>query len=100
VAAHDQGLSGADDGPVTQSPDTSPEIEAMQVARWRAMEPWEKIALVASLQRLADGAAICGILDRHPAADATEVRLRLAALRYGRDFVSEHLGWDPDLHGW
>ena len=90
----------SDDGPVTQSPDTSPEIEALQIAAWRKMEPWQKIALVASLQRLADGAAVAGILQRHPAAGPEEIRLRLAALRYGREFVSVHLGWDPQVHGW
>ena len=99
MAADDQGLSG-DDGPVTQSPDTSPEIEALQVARWRAMEPWEKIAIVRSLNRLVDGAAVAGIRERHPEADAREVRMRLAALRYGRDFTADVLGWDPDVQGW
>ena len=100
MAAHDQGLSGADDGPVTQSPDTSPEIEAMQLARWRAMEPWEKIALAADLQRFADGMAVVGILTRHPGAGAAEVRLRLLALHHGGDFMRTHFGWDPDERGW
>ena len=90
----------SDDGPVTQSPDTSPEIEALQIAAWRAMEPWQKIAIVRGLQRLADGAAVAGILERHPGADAREVRLRLAALRYGPDFTRQLLDWDPAVHGW
>ncbi|HEX5011834.1 MAG TPA: hypothetical protein VFY71_15685 [Planctomycetota bacterium] len=93
-------MSAPDDGPVTQSRDTSPEIEALQVARWRAMEPWEKIALVSDLQRAGDNAAIVGILLRHPAATTAEVRLRLAALKYGRNFMTRYFDWDPDVHGW
>jgi hypothetical protein len=100
VAAHDQGVSGGDDGPVTQSPDTSLEIEALQIARWRAMEPWEKIALSLQLQRIADDAAIVGILSRHPGADEREVRLRLFALHHGRDLALEVFDWDPDVRGW
>jgi hypothetical protein len=101
VAAHGrEGVSEGGDGPVTQSPDTSPEIEARMVALWRAMEPWQKFALVSSLQRMADGATIIGILDRHPHADEAELRLRLAALRYGAEFTREHLDWDPDVRGW
>lgn len=95
-----EGVSGEGDAPVTQSPDTSPEAEAMIVSLWRAMEPWQKFAMVRSLQRMADSAAIVGLLERHPRADDQELRCRLAALRYGREFTSEHLGWDPEIHGW
>jgi hypothetical protein len=100
VAAH--GREGVSDGegPVTQSADTSPEIEARLLALWRVMEPWQKFALLDSLQRMADGATIVGLLDRHPGAGDDELRLRLAALRYGADFTREHLQWDPDAHGW
>jgi len=100
VAAHGREGVNAGDARVTQSRDTSPEAEAMLLSLWRAMEPWQKFALVSSLQRMADGAAIIGILDRHPGAEDDELRRRLAALRYGRDFSAEHLGWDPDVHGW
>ncbi len=99
MAAHGRGHV-SDDGPVTQSPDTSPEIEAMLVARWRAMEPWQKISVVSDLQRAGDEAAIVGILQRHPFAGPAEVRLRLAALKHGREFAVRYFGWDPDVRGW
>ena len=100
MAAGGAGVSIGGDGPVTQSPDTSPEAEALLVARWRAMEPWQRIAIVCDLQRAADEAAIVGILERHPAAAAGEIGLRLAALKHGRDFAVKFLGWDPQVHGW
>ncbi|MBM3984774.1 MAG: hypothetical protein FJ296_03645 [Planctomycetes bacterium] len=92
-------MSDAVDGPVTQSPDTSPEVEALLVVRWRAMEPWEKVTLACELQRAADAAAVAGILDRHPSAGRDEVRLRLAALKHGAEFARESLHWDPDARG-
>jgi hypothetical protein len=88
------------DAPVTQSRDTSPEIEAMQVARWRAMEPWEKVALVSEMHRFADALGRTGIVHRHPHGSTDELRLRLAALRLGRELMVEHYDWNPDERGW
>ena len=95
-----EGVSGGGDAPVTQSPDTSPEIEAKLLSLWRAMEPWQKFALLSSLQRMADGATVVGILQRHPDADDDEIRRRLFALRYGRELALEYFGWDVDSRGW
>ncbi len=43
---------------------------------------------------------MAGIRLRHPQAPEQEVRMRLAALKYGRDFAVAYLGWDPEQHGW
>ena len=95
-----EGVSEDGDASRTQSPDTSPEAEAMLLSLWRAMEPWQKFALLSSLQRMADGAAVVGILQRHPDADDEELRRRFFALRYGRELALEHFGWDPHARGW
>ena len=88
------------DGYVTQSPDTSREVETRLVERWRALTPAERLAMMSDLQRSTDLFAVSGIQLRHPAATEREVRLRLAALKYGREFVLQQFGWDPDQHGW
>jgi hypothetical protein len=41
-----------------------------------------------------------GIRERHPTASERELRLRLAALKYGRDLMVRACGWDPDVEGW
>ena len=99
MAAHDQGLS-RDDGPVTQSPDTSPEIETLVIASARGMTPAQKWRQVCGLTAAGENLALVGIDRRYPAASDDERRLRLAALKYDRDFVRAALGWDPHLQGW
>ncbi|HZL98978.1 MAG TPA: hypothetical protein VFD43_01895 [Planctomycetota bacterium] len=84
----------------TQSADTMPEIEAMQIQAWRAMEPWQKLREVEELCQLVDHLAIQGILMRYPGASADEVRKRLTALRYGRELSCAVNAWDPLEHGW
>ena len=84
----------------TQSPDTSREVEELLVDRWRAMTPTEKLWLLDDLQQTASLAARAGIRTRNPRADEDEIQLRLAALRYDREFMIEVFGWDPRLHGY
>ncbi|MGQ0551721.1 MAG: hypothetical protein ACT4PU_00710 [Planctomycetota bacterium] len=46
--------SAPDDGYRTQSPDTSREIEQLQILRWRAMSPSEKLAEFEDMCRAAE----------------------------------------------
>ena len=84
----------------TQSPDTSREAEEIQFEGYRKMESWQKLAIIDDLNKMVEGLARVGIRERHPDATEEEVRLRLAALRYGREFTIEWFGWDPDVEGW
>jgi len=84
----------------TQSPDTSREAEEFQFEGYRKMESWQKLAIIDDLNKMVEGLARVGIRERHPDATEEEVRLRLAALRYGREFTIEWFGWDPDVEGW
>ena len=88
------------DGYRTQSPDTSRAAEELQFEGYRKMEPWQKLAIIDDLNRMVEGLARVGIRERHPAATEEEVRLRLAALRYGREFTMRWFAWDPDVEGW
>ena len=80
--------------------DTSPEIEALLLARWRGMSPVTRLRLVCELSEADDALAMAGIRLRHPEAAEREVRARLTALKYGRDIALGAFDWDPDVHGW
>ncbi len=82
------------------SADTSPEAEAILVEHYRRLEVHEKVAIMMDLARLADDAALVGIRERYPQASQREQRLRLAALKYGRDLMVSAFGWDPLVEGW
>ena len=84
----------------TQSEDTTRQVERMMFDHYARLAPWEKIRIIEDLNRTADGAAIVGIRKRHPDANDDEVRLRLAALKYGRDLTLKFMGWDPHVEGW
>lgn len=80
--------------------DTSPEVLARQVERWRSMSYADKAEVVAALNRDVERMAEAGIRRRYPEATDREVFLRLAALRNGRDLTVAVYGWDPDVEGW
>jgi hypothetical protein len=74
---------------VPLSLDTSPEIERMQIERWRQMSPAEKAAIVSGLTRAVYELALAGIRLRHPAASPREQFLRMALLTLGPDLARQ-----------
>jgi hypothetical protein len=80
--------------------DTSLEVEELLLQRYRELEVHEKIALILDLSRLSEDAALVGIRERYPEEPDRRHRLRLAALKYGRELVLEAFGWDPLVEGW
>lgn len=69
--------------------DTSPEIERMQIERWRQMSPAEKAAIVSGLTQAVYDLAAAGIRLRHPDASSREQFLRLALLTLGPDLARQ-----------
>jgi hypothetical protein len=69
--------------------DTSREIERLQVARWRQMTALEKTRAVSEISRAVQELSLAGIRQRHPEASEAECRLRLAALKLGRERAVE-----------
>ena len=67
--------------------DTAGDVEALQIDRWRAMTPVEKLALVSSLSNAVNELAKAGIKQRYPDASDRERFLRLALLRLGPDLA-------------
>jgi hypothetical protein len=66
----------------------------------RALSRARGVAIVLDLTRLADEAALEGIRLRHPDASEREQKLRLFALKHGRDLALAAYGWDPLVEGW
>jgi hypothetical protein len=82
---------------VTQSADTSYEVERQLLERWRSTSLDEKAALVA--QASCDLHALClaGVRHRLPMASERELAIRAMALEYGKDLVRRTLDVDvPD----
>ena len=73
--------------PVSLSLDTSPEIERLQIERWRQMSPAQKAALVSGLTQAAYDLTLAGIRMRHPDASSRERFLRLAVITLGPDLA-------------
>ena len=59
---------------MTQSPDTDPESERLQVLILRAMPVWERIAQIDALNAMAEAFTMAGLRRIH--AGATEAQLR------------------------
>lgn len=84
----------------TQSRDTTPDAERIQLEAWRRMTPAQKLRVVSELVRASEELARAGIRARHPDADDREVELRLAALRLDRSTMIRLFGWDPEIRGY
>jgi len=73
--------------PKPLSADTSPEIEHLQIERWRQMSAGEKAAMVSGLTKAAYELALAGVRHRHPNASPREQFLRLAIVTLGPDLA-------------
>lgn len=85
----------------TQSADTDPATEAIQIEGYRRMAPAEKMRIVEDLNRAVRELAAAGIRSRHGRnLPERELRLRLAALWLDRDTMIRAFGWDPETEGY
>jgi acyl-CoA reductase-like NAD-dependent aldehyde dehydrogenase len=80
--------------------DADAAIEAALTARLRAMTPTERLAHVAALNDAVLEMARAGARMRYPSASDDETRMRVLALRLGRDLMVRAYGWDPHEQGW
>lgn len=79
----------------TLSPDTSPEIERMQIERLRQMPSWRKIELVGDMNETVRTLALAGLRQRHPGDTPAQRRRRLADLMLGKDVAARVYGPPP-----
>lgn len=63
--------------------DTHPQIEALQIELIRRMPPWNKIAVVDSLNETVKTLALEGVRQRHPEAAPEQIRGLLAETMLG-----------------
>lgn len=73
--------------PVPLTLDTSPDVERLQVERWRRMSPAQKAALVSGLTQAVWELALAGVRSRYPDASPREHFLRLAMITLGPDLA-------------
>jgi hypothetical protein len=80
----------------TQSPDTSPEIEAFLIEGYRRMDAAQKLECVRQATHAAQQMALVRLRERYPDAPSRELDLRLASLWLDRDLMIRAFGWNPD----
>lgn len=76
----------------TLSPDTSPEIERLQIEHLRQMPPWRKIKLVGDMNDAVRTLALAGLRQRHPADTPARRYRRLADLMLGPELAARVYG--------
>ena len=79
--------------------DTDPEIEEIQLRRYRQMTPAEKLKRVLDLNRTAETMAAARLEKQYGPLDPHELELRLASLRLDRQTMLAVFGWDPEEQG-
>jgi hypothetical protein len=80
--------------------DTSPEAQRFMIEGYRRMTPGEKLLRVASLNDALRLLQAARIRAQYGDVPDDEMRMRLGALRLGRDTMIKVFGWDPDEKGW
>jgi hypothetical protein len=74
------------------SPDTHPEMEALQIRLWRQASPTRKMHMLAQLNASARMLALTGLRSQYPQAGETELRRRLADLLLGDETARKVYG--------
>ena len=64
----------------------------MQIEIFRAMPPWQKIALVEQAIKAGHTLALAGLRERHPRASPSELRRRLFGLTLGEELAAKVYG--------
>ena len=76
----------------TLSPDTSPEIERMQIERLQQMPTWRKVELVGDMNNAVRTLALAGLRQRHPDDTPKQRHRRLADLMLGPELAARVYG--------
>jgi hypothetical protein len=84
----------------TQSPDTHPDVERLQIEGHRRMSAAEKFRKIADLNAFLDMLALADVRRRYPEADERECRLRVASRRIPADLMRKAFGWDVEEKGY
>jgi hypothetical protein len=74
------------------SPDTHPNMEALQIEGWRQANPTRKMNMLAQLNASARRLALTGLRTQYPQASEAELRLKLADLLLGDELARKVYG--------
>ena len=77
--------------------DTDPAFQQRYLTKLTAMDPGEKIQRMFALSHLAGQFVCAGIKERYSNASPQELKIRYAAVLFGREFVQKHFPGDPEL---
>ena len=80
--------------------DTSPDAQRVLIEGYRRMTPTQKLRRVESLNRALVLLQKARIRAEYGNISDEEMRMRLGALRLGRETMIKVFGWDPDEKGW
>ena len=75
----------------TQSPDTSPAAEAVQIRLLQAAGPARRLRIMADLTRMTRGLSWYGLCRAYPDASEEELRYRWCALLYGEELAAGYI---------
>ncbi len=67
-------------------------MEALQIKLLRELSAWRKLEMLAQLNASAQTLALSGLRQRHPGANESELRRRLAALLLGEELAQKVYG--------
>lgn len=85
----------------TQSLDSEPEVEEVQVELYRRMSPRERLERVAAANRAVREMARRRLLKTYGEdLSEREIKLRLASLWLDRETMIKVYGWDPESEGY
>lgn len=80
--------------------DTSPEIDSVLIELRRQMPLWRRAHQLSQLILAHRALILADLRQRHPHADAEELRKRMAARILPREMVISIFGWDPEIEGY
>jgi hypothetical protein len=83
----------------TQSPDTHPEIERLQIEGFRRMSPIEKIRRMRDLNDFSFRLSLAEVRRCHPDASERECQLRVASRYLSPDLMRRAFDWNPHESG-
>ena len=80
--------------------DTSPKSQELNYQLISKLSPSERIEKMMKLIKSAKDFTKAGIKQRYPNASEEELRIRLLAIFFGRDYCITHHNWDPEVEGY
>ena len=93
-------VNGESEPKVSWLDDNDPPVTPELVEEYRRMTPAEKLTRVFELNRALEQRHRARITAQYGDVPEREMRLRLGALRLGRETMVKVFGWDPDEKGW